>query len=69
MPLFDHAWIRGSSDQVNEVQPLSKYERALRADHFIVAVHGTAADVDRARSILQRTGAIETAVHAATRSL
>ncbi len=41
-----------------------KYEKALKADQFIVAVHGTAADVDRARSILQRTGATETAVHA-----
>lgn len=42
-----------------------KYESALKADQFIVTVHGSAADVDRARSILQRTEASETAVHAA----
>ncbi|MEO8552332.1 MAG: general stress protein [Kofleriaceae bacterium] len=42
-----------------------KYEQALKADHFIVAVHGTAALVDKARSVLQRSGASETFVHAA----
>lgn len=42
-----------------------KYEEALKADHFIVAVHGTAAEVDKARSLLQRSAASETFVHAA----
>lgn len=41
-----------------------KYEQALKADHFIVAVHGSAALVDKARSLLQRSGASETFVHA-----
>lgn len=42
-----------------------KYEQALKADHFIVAVHGSAALVDKARSVLQRSGSSETFVHAA----
>lgn len=42
-----------------------RYENALKADHFVLAVHGTAGEVDRARSILQRAGASESFVHAA----
>ncbi len=42
-----------------------RYERALKADQFVLAVHGTAGEVDRARAILLRTGATETAIHAA----
>ncbi|MEO6772829.1 MAG: general stress protein [Kofleriaceae bacterium] len=42
-----------------------KYEEALKADHFIVAIHGTAAMVDQARSLLQHSGAAETFVHSA----
>jgi hypothetical protein len=34
-----------------------------QADQFVLTLHGTPADVDRARSILQRTGARETAIH------
>jgi hypothetical protein len=41
------------------------YERALKADQFVLAVHGTPGEVDRARSTLQRAGATGSAVHAA----
>jgi hypothetical protein len=41
------------------------YETSLKANKFLLVVHGTVDEVERARSILQGTGAIETAVHTA----
>jgi uncharacterized membrane protein len=40
-----------------------RYETSLKANKFLLVVHGTADEVERAGSILQGTGAIETAVH------
>jgi hypothetical protein len=40
-----------------------RYETSLKANKFLLVVHGTADEVDRASSILQGTGAIETTVH------
>jgi len=40
-----------------------KYETSLKANKFLLVVHGTADEVERASSILQSTGAIETTVH------
>ena len=40
-----------------------KYETSLKANKFLLVVHGTADEVERAGSILQGTDAIETAVH------
>ena len=42
-----------------------KYETALRAGKFIVAAHGTPADVERARSILGAKGSPDLATYAA----
>lgn len=43
-----------------------KYERSIKADKFLLVAHGTADEVDRAKSILQNTNAIETNVHSAS---
>jgi hypothetical protein len=40
-----------------------KYETSLKANKFLLVVHGTADEMERASSILQGTGAIETTVH------
>jgi uncharacterized membrane protein len=40
------------------------YETSLEANKFLLVVHGTADEVERASSILQGTDAIETTVHA-----
>jgi voltage-gated potassium channel Kch len=40
-----------------------RYETSLKANKFLLVVHGTAAEVERASSILHGTGAIETTVH------
>jgi hypothetical protein len=42
-----------------------RYETSLKANKFLLVVHGTIDEVERASSILQSTGAIETTVHAA----
>jgi uncharacterized membrane protein len=38
-----------------------KYETALKADKFLLIAHGTAEQVDRAKSILERTSTAEAA--------
>jgi len=40
-----------------------KYETSLKANKFLLVVHGTVDEVERASSILRGTGAIETRVH------
>jgi uncharacterized membrane protein len=40
-----------------------KYESALKADKFIVLAHGTAAEVAKARDIMQTTHPAELALH------
>jgi len=40
-----------------------RYETSLKANKFLLVVHGTADEVERASSILQGTDAIETTVH------
>jgi voltage-gated potassium channel Kch len=40
-----------------------RYETSLKANKFLLVVHGTAAEVETASSILHGTGAIETTVH------
>jgi hypothetical protein len=40
-----------------------KYDTSLKANKFLLVVHGTVDEVERASSILQGTGAIETTVH------
>jgi hypothetical protein len=42
-----------------------KYEAALKADKFLVPAHGTADEVAKAKNIMQTTGPVEVAVHAA----
>jgi len=41
-----------------------RYETSLKANKFLLVVHGTVDEVERASSILQGTDAIETTVHA-----
>jgi uncharacterized membrane protein len=41
-----------------------KYETAIRGGKFVVAVHGTAAEVDRARSVLAAKGTPDVATYA-----
>ena len=41
-----------------------KYESALKADKFIVLAHGTAAEVAKARDVMQTTHPAELALHA-----
>ena len=38
-----------------------KYERALKADQFLLIAHGSSEQVDRAKSILERTSTAEAA--------
>jgi hypothetical protein len=40
-----------------------KYEKALKADKFLVIAHGTPEQVKRAHQILDLAGASETAIH------
>jgi hypothetical protein len=40
-----------------------RYETSLKANKFLLVVHGTAVEVERASGILKNTGAIETTVH------
>jgi uncharacterized membrane protein len=40
-----------------------KYENALKADKFLVVAHGTPSEVDRVKSIIDRTRVAEPAVH------
>jgi hypothetical protein len=40
-----------------------KYETSLKANKFLLVVHGTVDEVERASSTLQATGAIETTIH------
>jgi uncharacterized membrane protein len=40
-----------------------KYETSLKANKFLLVVHGTIDEVEKASSILRSTGAIETTVH------
>lgn len=42
-----------------------KYEKAVGAGKFIVLVHGTAADVDRARAVLAAKGTPDVATYSA----
>ncbi len=44
-----------------------KYEAALKSDKFLLLAHGTAAEVGKARDILQTTHPAEVTVHAAER--
>jgi len=41
-----------------------RYETSLKANKFLLVVHGTVDEVQRASSILQGTDAVETTVHA-----
>lgn len=41
-----------------------RYERALRSDKFLLLAHGTGEEVDRAKEIMDREKATETAIHA-----
>ncbi|MGD0693247.1 MAG: general stress protein [Terriglobia bacterium] len=45
-----------------------KYELALKSDKFLVLAHGTAAEVAKAKDIMQTTRPAEVTVHAAARS-
>ena len=40
-----------------------KYETALKSDKFLVIAHGTADEVDKAKSILKTSGAAEITTH------
>jgi len=40
-----------------------KYETALKSDKFLVIAHGTADEVDKAKSILKTPGAAEITTH------
>jgi hypothetical protein len=42
-----------------------QYEAALKTDKFLLMVHGTAAEVDKARDIIQSTRPVTMALHAA----
>jgi hypothetical protein len=46
-----------------------KYESALKADKFILLAHGTAAEVAKAKDIIQTTNPTELAVHGAEREV
>jgi hypothetical protein len=45
-----------------------RYETALRADKFLLLVHGTPQEVAKAKEIMDQNKAMETAIHAASRS-
>ncbi len=40
-----------------------KYETAVKADKFLVIVHGTEADVKKAKSVIESTEAVESEAH------
>ena len=40
-----------------------KYEVALKADKFLLVAHGTAAEVEKAREMIERTSPVEVNVH------
>jgi hypothetical protein len=42
-----------------------RYETALRSDKFLLVVHGTATEVEKAREIMDQNSATETAIHKA----
>jgi hypothetical protein len=42
-----------------------EYELALKTDKFLMTVHRTAAEVEKARAIIDTTGAIQSMVHTA----
>jgi hypothetical protein len=42
-----------------------QYEMAIKTDKFLLMVHGTASEVDRARGIIQNTRPVEVTLHAA----
>jgi hypothetical protein len=42
-----------------------KYESSLRADKYLLIVHGNAGEVEQARQIIERTKALETATYTA----
>jgi hypothetical protein len=42
-----------------------KYELALKTDKFLLIVHGTASDVEKAREILESTRPADVTVHTA----
>jgi len=44
-----------------------KYESALKADKFMLLAHGTAAEVAKARDIIQTTHPTELALHGTER--
>jgi hypothetical protein len=41
-----------------------EYELALKTDKYLLMVHGSSADVDKARGILEATRPMSTIVHA-----
>jgi hypothetical protein len=40
-----------------------KYEQAIKTDQFVLMVHGTAAEVEKARSIIERTRTVNVTMH------
>jgi len=42
-----------------------KYELALRTDKFLLLVHGTAAEVERAKDVIESTRAVNVTLHSA----
>lgn len=42
---------------------IPQYESALKADRYVIVVHGTASDVEAARAILDTTGATQVDLH------
>jgi hypothetical protein len=46
-----------------------QYELAIKTDKFLVMVHGTASEVEKARDVLQRTRPLSVAVHSKEREL
>jgi NAD-dependent SIR2 family protein deacetylase len=42
-----------------------KYELALKTDQYLLLVHGTTAEVERAKSIIENTQPVNVTLHAA----
>jgi hypothetical protein len=42
-----------------------KYEMAVKTDHFLLMVHGTPAEVEKARKIIENTQPVNMTVHSA----
>jgi hypothetical protein len=42
-----------------------RYELALKTDKFLLMVHGTAAEVEKARDIIETTRPVNVTLHAA----